>query len=87
VDVTASRQRTWDAACQLQAEMLAQVSGLELQLVYYRGIAECDHSNWTANPRELADKMSRIACMSGCWAAQMRGHCFEKSLGGLLADF
>jgi hypothetical protein len=45
--------------------MLAQFSGLEPQLVYYRGIAECNHSNWTTNPRELADKMSRIACMSG----------------------
>ena len=36
LDATASRQPTWDTACQLQAEMFREataVGGLELQLV------------------------------------------------------
>src|SRR5262249_23134241 len=46
LDATMSRQPTWDQACQLQAEMFreaADVGGLDLQLVYYRGLAECAH--------------------------------------------
>jgi hypothetical protein len=44
LDATMSRQPTWDQACRLQAEMFregAAVGGLDLQLVYYRGLAEC----------------------------------------------
>ena len=37
LDATMSRQPTWDRACQLQAGMFAEVGGLEVQLVYYRG--------------------------------------------------
>ena len=51
LDATASRQPTWDTACQLQAEMFREataVGGLELQLVFYRGLAECRASKWIA---------------------------------------
>src|ERR1700728_4446527 len=44
LDATMSRQPTWDQACVLQAEMFreaASVGGLDVQLVYYRGLAEC----------------------------------------------
>jgi len=37
IDATASRQRTWDAACQLQSEMFAEagkLGGLDAQLVF-----------------------------------------------------
>ena len=40
LDATASRQPTWDTACQLQADMFreaAAIGGLNVQLVYYRG--------------------------------------------------
>jgi hypothetical protein len=49
LDATASRQPTWDTACQLQAEMfreVASVGGLSIQLVYYRGLCECRSSRW-----------------------------------------
>jgi hypothetical protein len=67
LDATESRQPTWDHACQLQDEMFreaAKIGGLEIQLVYYRG-PEFRHSGWTANAHELANQMSRIACLTG----------------------
>ena len=68
LDATASRQPTWDTACQLQAEMFTEtgrIGGLEVQLVYYRGLDECRASHWTGDTRELAKAMSRIMCRSG----------------------
>jgi hypothetical protein len=68
LDATASRQPTWDQACQLQGEMFTEagkIGGLQIQLAYYRGNSECSHSNWTSNARELVDKTSRIVCLAG----------------------
>ena len=42
MDATASREPTWDRACQVQGQMFletAALGGLEVQLVYYRGFA------------------------------------------------
>src|SRR2546427_10583942 len=44
LDATMSRQPTWDTACRLQADMFheaAAIGGLDVQLVYYRGLHEC----------------------------------------------
>ena len=52
LDATASRQPTWDMACDLQAQMFAEVANLgtlQVQLVFYRG-QECRASNWMAHP-------------------------------------
>jgi hypothetical protein len=68
LDATASRQPVWDTACQLQAEMFREataVGGLELQLVYYRGLGECRASKWIANSEQLAKTMSQIMCNAG----------------------
>jgi hypothetical protein len=68
LDATASRQPTWDASAKLQAEMFNEaghIGGLEIQLVYYRGLDECKASHWTGNAGELAQTMSRIMCESG----------------------
>ena len=68
LDATASREQTWDTACQLQAEMFTEagkIGGLEVQLVYYRGLDECRASHWTSDTRELANTMSRVTCVSG----------------------
>jgi hypothetical protein len=68
LDATASRQPTWDASAKLQAEMFIEagkIGGLEIQLVYYRGLDECKASHWTSDARELAHTMSRIICVSG----------------------
>jgi hypothetical protein len=68
LDATMSRQPTWDQACRLQAEMFreaATVGGLDLQLVYYRGLAECRASGWVAGPERFGELMSRIDCRGG----------------------
>jgi hypothetical protein len=68
IDATASRQPTWDAACQLQSEMFSEagrLGGLNVQLVYFRGSNECRATPWTCDPAELARKMRTIICESG----------------------
>jgi hypothetical protein len=68
LDATASRQPMWDTACQLQAEMfreVASIGGLSVQLVYYRGLAECRSSRWVTQPEHLAGLMERIDCRMG----------------------
>src|SRR5258707_8929680 len=68
LDATMSRQPTWDEACRLQADMFretAAVGGLDVQLVYYRGLAECRASPWVSDARHLAGLMERIDCRGG----------------------
>jgi hypothetical protein len=68
LDATMSRQPTWDTACKLQAEMFheaARVGGLDIQLVYFRGLNECRASGWVASGAKLADLMGRISCVGG----------------------
>ena len=68
LDATMSRQPTWDTACRLQADMFREagtVGGLDVQLVYYRGLAECRASPWVGEPQRLGALMSRIDCRGG----------------------
>ena len=68
LDATASREPTWDRACRIQGEMFeatAALGGLEIQLVYYRGFAECKASRWIAAARDLHAAMSAVACAGG----------------------
>jgi len=68
LDATMSRQPTWDTACMLQADMFreaASVGGLDIQLVYFRGLNECRASGWVASGEKLATLMSRISCVGG----------------------
>jgi hypothetical protein len=68
LDATMSRQPTWDAACTLQAEMFreaAKTGGLDIQLVYFRGLGECRASGWVRQSDRLAELMSRIDCRGG----------------------
>jgi hypothetical protein len=68
LDATASRQPTWDTACTLQAEMFREVAtagGLDMQLVYYRGLDECRASRWISSPEQLAKTMTQIMCNAG----------------------
>jgi hypothetical protein len=63
-----SRQPTWDLACRVQGEMFAtaaDVGGLSVQLVYFRGFDECRSSRWVVEPRALTDLMTRIGCRGG----------------------
>jgi hypothetical protein len=72
LDATASREQTWDTACQLQAQMfqeVATIGALNMQLVYYRGAqsfgGECKASRWVDNPMDLATLMTKITCDAG----------------------
>lgn len=68
LDATMSRQPTWDAACRLQADMFREadaVGGLEVQLLYYRGLNECRASRFVAGTARLAELMSGIDCRGG----------------------
>jgi hypothetical protein len=68
LDATASRQPTWDWACQIQAEMFqeaAALGGLDIQLVYYRGFGEFEASPWLGDSRELTRRMTGVRCLGG----------------------
>lgn len=68
LDATMSRQPTWDTACRLQADMFAEagaVGGLDVQLVYFRGLSECRASKFVSDPKALASLMERIDCRGG----------------------
>lgn len=68
MDATMSRQPTWDRALQIQAEMFeetAQIGGLDVQLVYFRGFRECRSSKWASDARELARLMTQVDCRGG----------------------
>jgi hypothetical protein len=68
LDATMSRQPLWDTACKLQGDMFreaAATGGLDVQLVYYRGMGECGASPWVSQPERLAELMSRISCRGG----------------------
>jgi hypothetical protein len=68
LDATASREGTWDMAAQLQASMFeeaARIGGLDVQLVYYRGVDEVRHSSWFPDAHELVRRMAMIKCEAG----------------------
>ncbi len=72
LDATASRERTWDTAAQLQVQMFREVAiigSLDVQLVYFRGMtgvnAECKASGWVGDPMALAKLMAKIRCETG----------------------
>ncbi len=68
MDATMSRQPTWDLALSLQSDMFAvvkDVGGLDVQLVYFRGLNECRASRWVSDPSELARLMTTVSCRGG----------------------
>ena len=68
LDATMSRQPTWDTACTLQGEMFreaAAIGGLDVQLLYFRGLNECRASRWVSDGAGLGELMGRIACQGG----------------------
>jgi hypothetical protein len=68
LDATASRQPTWDQACRIQGEMFketAALGGLDIQLVFYRGLAECKASAWFDNAAALLKHMNAVTCLGG----------------------
>jgi len=68
LDATMSRQPTWNTARRLQGEMFkeaAGIGGLDIQLMYYRGLGECRASGWVSQAEKLAGLMEGIDCRGG----------------------
>lgn len=68
LDATASREPSWDRACQVQGQMFvetAALGGLDVQLVYYRGFNECQASRWVGDPSQLVRLMTGVFCLAG----------------------
>ena len=68
MDATASREPTWDIACDIQAEMFAEtdtLGGLDVQLVFYRGIGECRSTQWLSSSADLVGRMVKVRCLGG----------------------
>ena len=68
LDATASRQPTWDRAASLQADMFTSTKALgqlDVQLVFYRGHAECHASKWLRDSGRLLRLMQKVTCLAG----------------------
>jgi len=68
MDATASREPTWDHACQLQAQMFEQTTalgGLSIQLCYYSGFNEFSASGWLTHSADLHKRMKAVRCLGG----------------------
>ncbi len=65
MDATMSRQPTWDSALSIQGQMFMAAKGLTVQLVYFRGFNECKASGWVAEPKALANLMTKVDCRGG----------------------
>ena len=68
LDATASRQPTWDHACRLQGDMfavVAELGGLAVQLVWYRGYGEFQIEPWLTDAAELQRRMTAVQCRGG----------------------
>jgi hypothetical protein len=68
LDATMSRQPTWDLALDLQSRMFqvaAESGGLDVQLVYFRGMSECRASKFVSGGQGLAALMAKIDVRGG----------------------
>lgn len=68
LDATASRERTWGRACELQSEMFlatADIGNLNVQLCYYRGYREFHASPWVDSADALLGQMNAVSCLGG----------------------
>ena len=68
MDATASREPTWDRACELQGQMFvetAALGGIEVQLCYFRGFREFAASGWLRRSPELLRHMQAVRCRGG----------------------
>lgn len=68
MDATASREPSWDQACQIQGEMFSQTTalgGLDIQLCYYRGFGEFEASPWLSSGEALLRRMTSVSCRGG----------------------
>lgn len=68
LDATASREPTWHEARRIQSEMFdaaAALGGLEIQLCYYRGMADFEAFPWSIRAEALRRCMAGVECLGG----------------------
>ena len=68
LDATASREPTWDIACDIQAEMFSETTALgrlRVQLVYYRGFGEFESGSFIDSSTKLLRDMLGVYCLGG----------------------
>jgi len=68
MDATASRGGTWAEAQKIQAEMfkaVAGLGGLDIQLVFFRGMGECRASPWVSDAPAMLRLMRQVECVGG----------------------
>jgi hypothetical protein len=68
MDATASREPSWDTACQIQGDMFAETAalgGLDVQLVFYRGHGDFRATPWVSSSADLIPYMTRVRCLGG----------------------
>ena len=86
LDATMSRQPTWDIACALQAEMfdaVGKAGSLSVQLVYFRGLSECQASKFVSDTAALKRLMSGISCRGGnTQIGKVLGHALKETAAG-----
>ena len=58
----------------------ADLGGLEIQLVYYRGFGEFRHTKWVTDSRSLVRQMTGVFCLGGhTQIARVLDHAVEES--------
>lgn len=68
LDATASREATWDQACELQSELFLatrDLGGLAIQLCYYRGYGEFKATRFVTQTEQLLKLMNGVRCLGG----------------------
>ncbi|MBS3803821.1 MAG: VWA domain-containing protein [Oleiphilaceae bacterium] len=68
LDATASREATWDQACDLQSELFLaaeDLGGLSIQLCYYRGFGEFKSTRFVSQTKQLLTLMNEVSCRGG----------------------
>lgn len=68
MDATMSREPSWDRAIAIQSEMFnaaADLGGLDVQLVWFRGFGEFSASPWAPDAQSLGRAMTRVGCRGG----------------------
>jgi hypothetical protein len=68
MDATASRRATWNEARRIQADMFrttAALGGLDIQLVFFRGLGECRASGWVSEANAMLRLMRQVDCVGG----------------------
>lgn len=86
LDATLSREPTWDRACQIQGEMFREtqaIGGLDVQMVYFRGLGECRRSAWVNSADALLDLMTGVRCRGGhTQIGRVLGNAIKETKGG-----